>query len=313
MLHLRVISPTGLTDGVLELLRAEPGATHLTVHRGAALRPCGDVVEADLARECTDHVLSELSRRGVDRDGGITLESIDTTLSLSANRASDAAPGEASDAVIWEELIARTGEESRLNATFLAFLTLACLIAAVGVVTNSPVTVVGAMVVGPEFGPLAGLAVNLVRRRFDLARRSTLAIVVGFPVAMLATAGGALLAEAFGLVTLGTLNRADQVDFIYQVGPFSLVVALLAGAAGMLSLVSAKSAALVGVFISVTTVPAAGYAVIAATLGQWEIALESATQLVVNLVGIVAAAVVVLLLRRRPRRQAGSGNAAPWR
>ncbi|HET8642513.1 MAG TPA: transglutaminaseTgpA domain-containing protein, partial [Pseudonocardiaceae bacterium] len=40
----------------------------------------------------------------------------------------------------------------------------------------------------------------------------------------------------------------------------ALIVALLAGAAGMLSMTSAKSAALVGVFISVTTVPAAGYA-----------------------------------------------------
>jgi len=43
---------------------------------------------------------------------------------------------------------------------------------------------------------------------------------------------------------------------IYDVGPFSLIVALLPGAAGMLSLTSTKSAALVGVFISVTTVPA---------------------------------------------------------
>jgi uncharacterized membrane protein len=49
-----------------------------------------------------------------------------------------------------------------LTFTFLAFLTLACLIAVVGVVTDSPVTVVGAMVVGPEFSPLAAIAVGLV-------------------------------------------------------------------------------------------------------------------------------------------------------
>jgi hypothetical protein len=62
--------------------------------------------------------------------------------------------------------------------------------------------------------------------------------------------------------------QLHEVDFIFQVGPLSFVVALLAGAAGMLSLVSAKSAALVGVFISVTTVPAAGFAVVAATVGD---------------------------------------------
>ena len=76
------------------------------------------------------------------------------------------------------------------------------------------------------------------------------------------------------------------------------MVASLAGAAGMLSLVSAKSAALVGVFISVTTVPAAGYAVVAATLGQWQVAAESTAQLAVNMVGIVVSGVGVLAVHR---------------
>jgi uncharacterized membrane protein len=73
---------------------------------------------------------------------------------------------------------------------------------------------------------------------------------------------------------------------------------VLAGAAGMLSMTSAKSAALVGVFISVTTVPAAGYAAVAAILGLWPRVLESVSQLVVNMIGIVLAAAVVLLLRK---------------
>ena len=66
----------------------------------------------------------------------------------------------------------------------------------------------------------------------------------------------------------------------------------------MLSLVSAKSAALVGVFISVMTVPAAGFAVVAATVGDWDIAAKSAAQLAINLTGIVLAAVAVLWVRR---------------
>jgi uncharacterized membrane protein len=99
-----------------------------------------------------------------------------------------------------------------------------------------------------------------------------------------------------------------EVDFIFQVGPLSFVVALFAGAAGMLSLVSAKSAALVGVFISVTTVPAAGFAVVAATVGDWAVAAQSAAQLAVNLVGIVLAGVLVLWVRQLAdhRQQAGA-------
>ncbi|CPU32982.1 uncharacterized hydrophobic domain [Mycobacteroides abscessus] len=103
-------------------------------------------------------------------------------------------------------------------------------------------------------------------------------------------------------MTLKSVRELQQVDFVFQVGPFSLVVALLAGAAGMLSLMSAKSAALVGVFISVTTVPAAGFAVVAATVGEWDIAGLSALQLAVNLFGIVLAGVLVLWVRPRGYR-----------
>ncbi len=210
--------------------------------------------------------------------------------------------------MVWDELLSRTGEESRLNATFQAFLTIACLLAAVGVVTNSPVTIVGAMVVGPEFGPLAAIAVGLVLRRWDLVRRAGIALAVGFPLAMLVTAGGALLGSVTGLFDRTMVLDAHQVDFVFTVGPFSLIVALLAGAAGMLSMTSAKSAALVGVFISVTTVPAAGYAAVAAVLGEWERCAQSAGQLVVNLVGIVVAAALVLAVRSRKNRANDPGR-----
>ena len=299
MLHLRAICPAERTDAVLALLKRHPGVTHLVLLRGAAVDPVGDVVEADVAREATDAVVASLCELGVDRDGGVTLEVIDTALSDAADRAEVAAPGDGADAVVWEELLSRTGEESRLNATFLSFLTIACLLAAVGVVTDSPVTIVGAMVVGPEFGPLAAIAVGVVLRRWDLVRRAGLALAVGFPAAMAVTAVAAFAGSYTDLFDRGMVLAAHEVDFVFQVGPFSLIVALLAGAAGMLSMTSAKSAALVGVFISVTTVPAAGYAAVAAVLGEWDICLQSIAQLAVNLVGIVVAAALVLALRNR--------------
>lgn len=305
MLHLRLISPPELTDAVLAVLAADPGVTHVTLVRGAALEPKGDLVQADVAREAANDVLDDLTALGVCRTGGMTLTPVETILSEAGERAVHEAPGDPSDAVVWEELLAQTHEESSLNATFLAFLTIACLLAAVGVATDSPVTIVGAMVVGPEFGPLAAFAVAAARRDFGLARRSAVALTVGFPVAMVVTLLATLVWEQVGWITMDGVSSVEQVDFIYQVGPFSLVVALLAGAAGMLSLVTAKSAALVGVFISVTTVPAAGFAVVAATLGEWRVAFLSAGQLAVNMAGIVVAGIIVLQLRPRAGSEAG--------
>ncbi len=304
MLHLRLIVPAHRSAEIVEVLCGAVGVTHILSMPGAAVEPAGDLVEADVTREAANDVLSTLIDAGLPARGSITMEPLDTVLSDAADKAERDAPGDPDDAVVWEELMRRTREEASISVTFVAFLALACLIAAIGVVTDSPVTVVGAMVVGPEFGPLAGVAVAIVLRRFDLARRSVLALLVGFPVAMVVTGLGALAAESTGLLEITDVTAADQVDFIYQVGVFSFIVALLAGAAGMLSLVSSRSAVLVGVFISVTTVPAAGYAVIAATLGQWTVAAESTLQLGVNMVGVVLAGVAVLAVHRARSRRA---------
>jgi uncharacterized hydrophobic protein (TIGR00271 family) len=306
---MRVTCPPDTTEAVLGRLRRERGAAHVIVIRGAVVKPPGDLIEAEVAREAADELLADLCALDLERTGGITLSSPDTVLSDTADAAVQAAPGEPADALVWDELIERTGSDTQLTFTFLGLLTLACLIAVVGVVTDSPVTVVGAMVVGPEFGPLAALAVGLALRRADLIRGAALALGVGFPVAMLIATAGVLLSEWTGLIGTEVIRSAQQVDFIYQVGPFSLILALLAGAAGMLSLTSAKSAALIGVFISVTTVPAAAFAVIAITMGAWRTAGESALQLLVNLVGITVAGVIVLALRHRRSGKLGHSPA----
>src|SRR3954468_10187942 len=213
MLHLRVITPAALRDAVIEALRDNPGVAHLVIHQDAALDPRGDEITADIARESANEIIDALKALGVKERGAITLDVIDTVLSTRAYRAEEKAAGDPADAVVWDELAGRTREESTLHVTFLTFLCLACMIAAVGVVTDSPVTVVGAMVVGPEVGPLAALAVALIRRRLDLARRAPLALRVGFPVAMAATAAFVLGGEALGWIKLGSTHQLTDVDF----------------------------------------------------------------------------------------------------
>ncbi len=257
MLHLRLICPSDRTAEIRRLLDGWVGVAHVAIYPGAAVRPAGDVVEADLARECVDALLVALDALSLHRDGAITLDSLDTVLSASAEAAEAAAPGEGADAIVWDELTSRTSEDAQLTISFQIFLTIACLLAAIGAITDTPVLVVGAMVLGPEFGPLAAIAVGVVLRRRALVRVGARALLIGFPVAMAVTAVATLAFDATGLLTAADLDRQDQVEFIYDVGPFSFIVAVLAGLAGVLALTSAKSASLVGVFISVTTVPAA--------------------------------------------------------
>ena len=297
MLHLRVICSQDRAARVVDALTDQVGAVAV---RAAGETSDGCEITADIAREGAEKVLDALHALDVCDDGMITMEPLDTAIGALADRAEKDAPGDGADVVIWDELAERTGEDSQLTGTFLAFMVLATLLASIGVVTDSPVTVVGAMVVGPEFGPLAGLAVGIMRRRTGIVRRAAIALMVGFPLAILVVALLALLARGIGLIHASDITGAGrQTEFIYHPGWFSLITALVAGCAGMLSLTSSKSAALVGVFISVTTIPAAGNAAVGAVLGQSHETWQSLAQLGINLVGISAAGVATLVVMRR--------------
>ncbi|RZB17688.1 DUF389 domain-containing protein [Streptomyces sp. F001] len=299
MLHLRLITPSDRTDDVVRLIEKTVGTTHLVVMPGAARNPSGDVVMCDVAREAGDELLTGLQRMGLDDTGSIAVENIDLSLSKRAEKAEEEAPGEPADAVLWEHLTEATHEESTLSVTYLAFITLATMIAACGVVLDNAILIVGAMAVGPEFGPLAGISTAVVQRRPPLALRSLIALLVGFAVAMAVTVGFSLFMDAVGLFTKEQLEgERPQTGFVYAPDWFSFVVAVLAGAAGTLSLTSAKSGALVGVAISVTTVPAAANAAVALSYGDTKQTWGSTEQLLLNLLGIILAGTLTLLTQK---------------
>ncbi|MGI8697526.1 MAG: DUF389 domain-containing protein, partial [Mycobacteriales bacterium] len=164
MLHLRLLVPAELTGAVAELLEAERGVASVVVAPGVGRGDVDDMVLADVAREAANGVLGRLCDLGVPERGSISVEDVDTVLSRAADRAEHEAPGHGQDAVVWEQVEDATSEESSLSRTYPAFLTTATLIVGVGVLTDQPILVVGAMVVGPEFGPLAGLCVAIVQR-----------------------------------------------------------------------------------------------------------------------------------------------------
>lgn len=299
MLHLRLIVPADLTDEVVRTVESTVGTTHLVVVPGAARDPAGDLVLCDVAREAGDGLIAELCALGVDKSGSIAVEDIELSLSRRADKAEKDAPGEGADAVLWDQLAEATHEESTLSVTYLAFLTLATMIAACGVVLDNAILIVGAMAVGPEFGPLAGICTAVVRRSARLALRSLVALIVGFAAAMVLTTGFSLLMTGFGLFSQSLLDGPrPNTAFVYAPDLFSFVVAVLAGVAGMLSLTSAKSGLLVGVAISVTTVPAAANAAVALGYGDFKQVWGSSGQLLVNLGGIVLAGTLTLLLQR---------------
>ncbi|GAA0913844.1 DUF389 domain-containing protein [Virgisporangium aurantiacum] len=306
MMHVRVISPAASTARVEALLAGDEAVVHVIVVPGAARSPAGDLVEFDVVREGATDVLDALRGLGLDHDGAIVMENVDAALSSAARRAARRVPGLGVDAVVWQELEEKTGEETQLSWSYVVFMIVATVIASIGVLLDQPILIVGSMVVGPEFGPLAAVCVGIVQRRGRLVRRSTVTLVVGFAVGMAVTVLTTWLLTAAGLVDSSMLlAERPLTDFIWRPDALSWVVGFLAGIAGMLSLTSAKAGTLVGVLISVTTVPAAANAAVAIAYGVGHEAAGSTLQLVINLVAIVVAGVLTLLVQLIAGRHAG--------
>jgi uncharacterized hydrophobic protein (TIGR00271 family) len=300
VIHLRIVVPSYQAEHVLDLLENIPSVCNLIYLPRAARRPEGDVILCDVTREDASVVIGDLRELDVDVEGSIAIEEIDSSISAAAIRAEQASDGLTSDGVVWEEVEQRTSENVELSASFLAFMAVAMMIAAVGILTDQIVLIIGAMVVGPEFGPLAALCVAAVQRRRDLLKRSLLALLIGFPVGITATFALTLLLNAAGLVP-DAFTEEDHpfTQFISNPDFFSFLVAYLAGTAGVLSLTSAKSGALIGVLISVTTIPAAANIGVAAALGDWSEWTGAMLQLSLNLSAIVLAGIGTLFLQRK--------------
>jgi uncharacterized hydrophobic protein (TIGR00271 family) len=299
VVHLRLVVPPGLVRRVRDLLTAWPVVVNVVHLEGASLKPRGDVILCDVAREDASVVIAELRALGLGEQGSISIEEVQTSISEAAVLAERAAKGSPADAVVWEQVESRTSESAELSFSFLAFMVLATLIAAVGIMTDSQILIIGAMVVGPEFGPLAGFAVAVVERRLDLARRSFIALAVGFPVAIAASFVLTLALRALGPAPdeLTALGHPATL-FISNPNTFSVIVALLAGITGVLSLTTTKSGALIGVLISVTTIPAAANVGVAAAYGDWSEFRGALAQLGINLLCLTAAGVATLSVQR---------------
>jgi uncharacterized hydrophobic protein (TIGR00271 family) len=299
MLRLRISSPTALTDEVLDLMSDNPAISSLSVMRGASLRPEGDIVSADVAREAANIVVDGLRDMGVHTEGSIHIEPVRTWLSQHAYDAERLAPGSSADSVVWADVTQRSYEESELNWTYMSFMTLATLIAAIAIVLDSQILVIGAMVLGPEFGAIAALGVALVRRRYSLLALAGRTLTLGFLASIAVTTLLALVGRALGWVTLeDVVGPRPDTAFIYTPDKWSLIVAVIAAAAGVLSLTSARVGGLSGVFISVTTVPAAGNVALGLAFGAGHEIWGSSLQLAVNLAGMAVAGWLTLALQQ---------------
>jgi uncharacterized hydrophobic protein (TIGR00271 family) len=307
--HLRIVTPYDVTERIVALLAAEPGVSNLVVLGAAARRPEGDAVQCDVLSSAANSVLRQLKEVRDDREGPIAIEVVDAVIGERPPSPAKFGIVQRDIAPVWDVVDARIRSESVYAPSFYILLAIAGLIGAVGILINSEILLVGGMVVGPEYSAIMGVALGIDRRDGQLMLRGTLALVAGFLAAIAATL-------AFGLVIRGSGETPDAfshgvrpvADLISSPDLFSVVVAVLAGIVGVVSLTESRAGALIGVFISVTTIPAGANIGLSIAYADWNRARGSTLQLLLNVVVLIVIGALVMRLQRdiwRPRPLAG--------
>ena len=297
--HLRVATSGEVTERVVALLATEPGVSNLVVLPGAARGPEGDAVQCDVRSSAANSVLTRL-KAACDPDvGPIAIEVVDAVVGEQPRRTTRLGMVQRDIAPVWDVVDARIRSEAVYAPSFYILLSIAGLIGAVGILINSQILIVGAMVVGPEYSAIMGVALGVDRRDRRPVVTGLLALAAGFLAAI-------ILTLLFGLVIRGVGETPQPFHegvrpvaaLISSPDLFSVVVAVLAGIVGVVSLTESRAGALIGVFISVTTIPAGANIGLSIAYGDWAKAEGSIYQLLLNVVVLIVVGALVMRLQR---------------
>ena len=187
MLHIRAVSPAEQTGRLLDALADDPGVVNMVVLRAAAARPAGDAVQFDVLTGSANRVLRQLREFGLHEDSSIVVENVDAVIADTARHAEWRRSYHGDRAPIWELVEARIHEDAAYAPSFFALLMIAGLIGACGILTNSQILIVGAMVVGPEYSAIISVALGIDRGEGRAISRGLVALLAGFLLAIAAT------------------------------------------------------------------------------------------------------------------------------
>jgi uncharacterized hydrophobic protein (TIGR00271 family) len=321
LLHVRVVSPAELTSRLVTGLTSHPGVRNLVLLKGTAQRPDGDAVQFDLLNASANPVLHELRSLGLDSRGSVTVGEVSVALHGPPSPAAERRYARREQVPVWDLVEGTIRANASYPPSFYLLLIIAGLIAAVGILTNSQILIVGAMVVGPEYFAIIAIALGLSsvgsgERDWTAVRVSLAALCYGFLAAIVVTLLFGLAVRATGTAPQAFRNGVKPVaELINSPNVFSVIVAVLAGLVGVVSLTESRANALIGVFISITTIPAAASIGLSIAFANWHDAEGSVAQLLLNAVILIVVGAAGLsaqrVIWRRLADAAGPGGRPP--
>ena len=186
-----------------------------------------------------------------------------------------------------EELQEDIQDSAKITPVFIIMVTLATIVACVGLIKDSPAIIIGAMVIAPLLGPNTALALGTMLGDTSMIRKAITSNLAGLSVALTIS----LLVGFFGLPEgpISEITNRTVVD----IGDIAL--ALASGAAGAVAFTTGASATLVGVMVAVALLPPTAACGMLIGAGQPAEAAGAAVLAATNIVCINLSSAAILL------------------
>jgi len=291
MLRLRSSVHHSRAEEFGSLLRELDGVRRV-VQQADEAAPEASVFVADVEPSAADRLVEAVGELGIEADDYV-LTRIEVVAPQHRHHLGEGGV----DGYSWIEVIGQARANSRLLARYLALINVAAVIAALGVITSSSILIVGAMAVSPDLLPICATCVGLVARRYELARRAFVTLTLGLGLVVVTAAVLSFLLKVTGLLPDGFQVENSSLVNLAHTDYSTVLIALAAGVAAMLSF-ETKASAAVGVAISVTTIPASAYLGVAIGGGGIEHALGAAAVLAINVSLLIVSGTLTLLIQR---------------
>lgn len=188
-----------------------------------------------------------------------------------------------------EELYSSIEAGARLNSTYIWLVILSTIVATIGLIEDNVAVVIGAMVIAPLLGPNIALAFGTALGDRVLIWRALITNITGMLLAF-------VLAFSIGLILTINLESHELITRT-DVGLAGVVLALVSGAAGILSLTTGLSSTLVGVMVAVAILPPTATLGLMLATKNYQLALGAGLLLAVNVVSVNLSAKLVLMVK----------------
>lgn len=206
--------------------------------------------------------------------------------------------------IISDRTIEKVAREAQLSASYLIFMAMSGILAAVALLTNSVPILIGSMVIAPALPPLGLVSLGIVAKRFKLALKGITTAILGFLVAMVFAMLTTWLLNITNILPAETnLINKQLLEERVNPGWYSVIAAIAAGISGAIALVKQKTDTLVGVVAALALVPAIAAAGIALLSKNSLMAFGGLFLLGINVGFIIISGVLTLIIVRPEQRK----------